>query len=211
MIPKWRQYCDKSIGSISQGEGAEFVKNILSVGDYWKQPVGILLIDALREERNDSEKFSGVGADFSKQWGGEGEFYRGYKAPGVLCVKSSRLLFLPFLGQSIDVPFVVPNNSCKQDDGERMEVQLSQNLVDRVRPFAPLVDPVERLACRLHRQCWDLEYLAVGGDGGDARGNAKTDVAEPSQLVHNRADLLCTWPLGIENGFCIVEDYYHLL
>ena len=102
MIPKWRQHCDKSIGSIRQGEGAEFVKNILSVGDGWKQPVGILLIDALREERDDSEKLPGIRAEFSKHWGGEGKFGRGREASRVRCVKNSRSVFLPLLSDSSD-------------------------------------------------------------------------------------------------------------
>ena len=74
-----------------------------------------------------------------------------------------------------------------------------------------LVDAIECVACGLHRQCRDLDNLAARGDGGDARGNAKTDVAEPSQLIHSGVDLLRTHPLGVEDGFSIVEDHEHLL
>ena len=109
----------------------------------------------------------------------------------MLCVKDCRSLSFPLPGQSLGIPFVILSDSCEQVDGEWMEVQLSKDVVDRVRPFNTLVDPVERLACRLHRQCWDLENLAAGGDGGDAGGDANTDAVEPSQLIHNRADLLC--------------------
>jgi len=63
----------------------------------------------------------------------------------------------------------------------------------------------------LHRQCWDVESLAVRGDGGDAGGDAKTNVVEPAQFVHSAIYLLPARPLRIENGFSILEDDGHLL
>jgi len=36
------------------------------VGDGWKKPVGVLFIDALWEEGDNSKKLSGVGAEFSE-------------------------------------------------------------------------------------------------------------------------------------------------
>jgi hypothetical protein len=154
------------------------------------------LVDTLREEGDDSEKLSGIGPEFSEHRGGEGKFDRGCQAPGVLCVKHSCSLVLPFPGQSIPVPLVVLGNSGEQRDGERVEVKLFQDVVDSDRMFAVLVDAIERVACGLHRQCWDLEDLTVGRDGGDAGGDAKTDVAELSQLLHHGVDLPRARPLG---------------
>ena len=53
MVPEWRQY-DESIASIHQGKGAEPVEDPHSVGDGGKQPVEIVLVDALREESDNS-------------------------------------------------------------------------------------------------------------------------------------------------------------
>ena len=78
-----------------------------------------------------------------------------------------------------------------------MELQLFQDFVDRIRPFAVLVDSIERVACPFNRQRWDLEGLAARRDGGDAGGYANADVVELGQLVHDGVDLLRTWPLQI--------------
>ena len=49
------------------------------------------------------------------------------------------------------------------------------------------------------------------GDGGDTGGDAKKNVAEPSQLIHRGVDFLRTRPLWIENGLGIIKDYDHRL
>jgi len=92
-----------------------------------------------------------------------------------------------------------------------MEVEFFQDLVDRIGWFAVLVNSIECVACSLYRQRRDLEGLAARGDGGDPGGDAKTNITEPSQLIHNAVDLPCVCPLRIENRFSIVEDYEHLL
>jgi hypothetical protein len=61
-----------------------------------------------------------------------------------------------------------------------MEVESFQDVIDSIGLFAVLVDAIECVACSLHRQCWDFESFAVRGDGGDAGGDAETDVAELS-------------------------------
>ena len=92
-----------------------------------------------------------------------------------------------------------------------MEVELLQDAVDQVGLSAMLVYVVERVACGLHRQCWDFEDFAIGRDDRDAGGDAKTNVAESGQFIHSHIDFLCTRHLGIEDRFSIVEDYEHLL
>jgi hypothetical protein len=47
-----------------QRKDAEFVEDILSVGDGRKQPIEVVLVDALWEEGNDLEEFSGTGSGF---------------------------------------------------------------------------------------------------------------------------------------------------
>jgi len=90
-----------------------------------------------------------------------------------------------------------------------MEVQSSEKVVDGVGPTAVVIDAVEDVACRLHRQCGDDRTLAVSGDRGDARGDEKTHGLELAQLLHYREYLLSARSLRIEDGFGIVEDEDH--
>ena len=92
-----------------------------------------------------------------------------------------------------------------------MEVEVFQDPVDPSRPFAVLVDSIEGVVRSFHRQCRDVEGLAAGRDGRDARGDEKANVAELTQFLHHRIDLLAARSLQIENGFCVIEDYHHLL
>jgi hypothetical protein len=55
---------------------------------------------------------------------------------------------------------------------ERVEVELVQDVVGGIGLFDVLVYAIERVACGIDRQCRDVEGLAVGGNGGDARGDA---------------------------------------
>ena len=194
-----------------QGEDAEFVKHIWNVGDGRKQPVEVVLVDTLGEEGNDSKKASGVRAKVLERRGGKRKFDRGGEAPGVPCVKHPRSPSIPFPTQSVGVPFTVLGDSSEQGDREGVEVQLLQDVIDQIGSFAMLVDAIECVTCSLHRQCWDIESLAVRRDGGDTGGDAKTNVVEPTQFVHNGIDLLPARPLQIENGFGIVEGDEHLL
>ena len=43
-----------------QRENAEIVEDFCSVGEGGKQPLEVVLVDALREEGDDSEKLSGI-------------------------------------------------------------------------------------------------------------------------------------------------------
>ena len=92
-----------------------------------------------------------------------------------------------------------------------MEVKLFQDPVDLIRSFAMLVYSIEHITCSLGRQCWNFDSLAIRGDGGDAGGDANTNVAESNQLIHHGVDLFRVHPLRVENGFSIVKDYDHLL
>ena len=79
-----------------------------------------------------------------------------------------------------------------------MEIELFQGAVDRIELFAMLVHAIERVSRSLHCQCWNFESFAVWGDGGNARGYAKTEVVKPGQLIHHRVNLLCVHPLRCE-------------
>ena len=65
------QHRDESVTPICQGKNAEVVEDICSVGDCREQPIEVVLINSLREECDDSEKPSGVGAEFLKHRGGQ--------------------------------------------------------------------------------------------------------------------------------------------
>ena len=99
--------------SIRQGEDAEFVEHVWSIGDGWKQPVYVLFVDTLWEEGNDSQESSGIciRTEFLEHRRGEGEFNRGCEAPGVICTKYRCPLSLPFFSKSVGAPLVVLGNS----------------------------------------------------------------------------------------------------
>jgi hypothetical protein len=82
-----------------------------------------------------------------------------------------------------------------------VEVELLQDVTDRIGRFTVLVDAIECAARSLNRQRRNFESFETRGDGGDAGGHANTNVAEPGQLIHNGVDLLRARPLWIENGF----------
>ena len=135
------------------------------------------------EEGNDSEGPSGVRAEILECRGGERKFDRGGEAPGGPCVKHPYSSSLPFPVQSLGVPLAVLSNRSEQGDRERMEVELFQDIVDQIGPFAVLVDPIECVTRSLHRQCRDVETLAVNRDNGGAGGDAKANVVELAQFV----------------------------
>ena len=59
VIAKWGEHLDKAFASIRQGKNAKFVKYVFSVWNGRKEPVEVLLVDALRKEGDDSEKLPG--------------------------------------------------------------------------------------------------------------------------------------------------------
>ena len=81
------QHCDEVGASICQGESAECVKDARYVGDCGKQPVEVVLIDALREERDNFEDFTSDGTELVECRGGEREFYDCSKALVTNCPK----------------------------------------------------------------------------------------------------------------------------
>ena len=92
-----------------------------------------------------------------------------------------------------------------------MVIELSQDVIDRIRSFLVPVHLIERVPCGFCGQCWDIDNLAVRRDDGDSGGNAQADVAEPTQFIHDIINLSRTRALRIEDGFGVVQDYDHLL
>ena len=54
VVSDWCQHRDKVVAPIRQGKNTELVKHVLSVGDHGEKPVEVFLIDALREESDNS-------------------------------------------------------------------------------------------------------------------------------------------------------------
>jgi len=91
-----------------------------------------------------------------------------------------------------------------------MKVELLQDLVDEIGPFAVLVYSTEGVPCGLNQQRWYVERLAVRRNSGNPRSDAKADVVELTQPLHHSVDLLGIHPLGIKDRLRIVEDYEDL-
>ena len=113
MVPEWRQHCHKSFASIRQGEDAECIEDVCSVGGGGEQPLEVVFVDALREEGNDSKEPSGVRAEFLEHWRSKRKLDGGREAMVVLCAKHIRSLCIPLLAQPASVPFVVVPNRGK--------------------------------------------------------------------------------------------------
>jgi len=73
------------------------------------------------------------------------------KALVVVCPNYPHPVHLPLPGQSFVVPLTVIHDDGKQSDRGRMEVELYQDLIDRIGPFAALVYGIEGIARSLHR------------------------------------------------------------
>jgi hypothetical protein len=127
----------------------------------------------------------------------------------MLCLQYACPAPLPLPGQAVRAPFVVMRDSSEQGDRQRVEVELFEDVVDQIRPVAALVDPVECVACSLHRQCGYIEGFTAGRNGGDTRGDAEENVVEATQLVQRTVNLLGIFSLRVENRFNIVEDNEH--
>ena len=74
-----------------------------------------------------------------------------------------------------------------------------------------LVNPIECVACSLHRQRRNIERLIVERDGGYAGGDANTEVAESTQFLHHAVDLLGVCSLQIQNRLRDIKHYHHFL
>ena len=64
VVSEWREHRDESVAPVYQGKGAILVEDVRAVGDRRKQPIKVLFVDTLREEGNNSQNCSGVGAKF---------------------------------------------------------------------------------------------------------------------------------------------------
>jgi hypothetical protein len=71
IVSEGRQHGDEVGASICQRKGTKLVEDARSVGDRGKQPVEVVLVDALREECDNSEEFTGDGTEVAECWGGE--------------------------------------------------------------------------------------------------------------------------------------------
>jgi hypothetical protein len=60
ILSDWCQHGDETVAPICQRKDAECVEDVLSVGDGRKQPIEVVLVDALWEEGNNLEEFSGA-------------------------------------------------------------------------------------------------------------------------------------------------------
>ena len=78
----------------------------------------------------------------------------------------------PFSSQSARAPFALVCDCSEQRDGEWVEVEFVQDLVDEIRSFGIPVYSMERVAGGIDRQRWDVNGLAVGGNSGYAGCNA---------------------------------------
>ena len=58
---------------------------------------------------------------------------------------------LPFSAQPIRVPFVLARDCGEQGDRKWMELELFKDPVDESRSIVAVVDPVESIACSVHR------------------------------------------------------------
>ena len=92
-----------------------------------------------------------------------------------------------------------------------MKVQALEKLVDGLRMPAITINAVEDILGGLHRQHRDLWAFAIPGDCCDTGGDTDTYGFKLTQFIHHCVDLFVIWPLWVEDGLGIVEDYEHLL
>ena len=71
IVSDWRQHSNEVVASVRQRKNGELVKDVLSPGDGGEKPVEVVLVDALREKGDHSEKVPGVGAEFAECGGSE--------------------------------------------------------------------------------------------------------------------------------------------
>ena len=146
------QHCDEPVVPICQRKDAEFVEDVLSVGDRGKEPIEVVLVHALREESDHSQKVAGVGPELVESGGSKRQFDRCRQALVVICLQYLRPMCVPFLGQSIVIPRVVRCGGGKQGYREGVEVEASEKVVDDAGLLTiTRVDAVEDTTCRLHR------------------------------------------------------------
>src|ERR1700753_2013876 len=107
MVSNRCQHRDEAVDPMCQRKNTELIEDVLSVGDRGKQPVEVLLVDTLREKRDDSQKFPGIGAEFLECRGGKGEFYGRCEALIAVRPKYLRPVCVPLRGQLLVIPHVL--------------------------------------------------------------------------------------------------------
>ena len=66
VVPNWCQHCDEVIAPVRQRKSTEFVEDVLSVRDGGEEPIEVVLVDAVGEERDHSEEVTGIRAEFAE-------------------------------------------------------------------------------------------------------------------------------------------------
>ena len=110
-----------------QGQDAELIEDVSSVRDGGKQPLEVILVNALREECNNSEEHSSIGSEFFEHGGVKRELDCGSEAPVMLGLQYTRPPLLPFLCQLTHVPLFLMPNCGKRRDRKWVEVELTRS------------------------------------------------------------------------------------
>jgi hypothetical protein len=97
VVSDWCQHCDETVAPVRQRKNAESVEGVLSVGDGGEKPVEVIFVDTLREESNNFEEVTCIGAETMERWGGEGEFDGGGEALVTTRLKDLCPLSVPLL------------------------------------------------------------------------------------------------------------------
>ena len=122
VISERRQHRDESVAPICQRKDTGFVEDGSSVGDGGEQPIDVVLIDALREESDDTEEVTGAGTKFAECRRSKRKFDRCCQALVVVRLKDLHTVCIPLPGQSIVIPHVVRCGGGEQRDRECMEI-----------------------------------------------------------------------------------------
>ena len=78
-----------------------------------------------------------------------------------------------------------------------MELELLQDVIDRIRPLTPLVNSIEYITGSLHRQRRYVERLAIRRDGGYPGCDADTYPVQLTQFLYRAVYFLSVRPLWV--------------
>lgn len=91
-----------------------------------------------------------------------------------------------------------------------MKVEASEKVVDNHRLLAVVVNAVEDIACRSHRQRGYSGALAAPGDSCDTGSDTNADRLELAQFIHHGEDLSGICSVGINDSLDIIKYYEDL-
>jgi hypothetical protein len=92
-----------------------------------------------------------------------------------------------------------------------MEVELLEDLVNATSFLVVVVDVMEGTACGVHRQCGDIQTLAIWWYGGDVGCNTEAHIVELAQFLHQAINIPSVGSLGVKNRLSVVEDYENFI